>query len=270
MKCHYKGAWKTCCVPKDEGGLGIRDLFEWNKAAILHQIWRVSHHNSKSLWVSWIQHCLLGGKHFWTAKIPYSCPWNVRKMLNMRNFAAQFIKFEVGPDSAVSLWHDPWLSPVPLISRFGRATIFAMDSSPQASVGSIISDGNWALSSSNDMFVRTLRQEIQSTIIHHRDAVLWDGASHVNISAVWQSIRFRGTPPPWTNAIWHKYSIPRCDFFMWLAFRSSLLTKDMMIDYGYPVNPICILCHSGNETPEHLFSACPYTYLLLRDCPFPL
>ena len=43
-----------------------------------------------------------------------------------------------------------------------------------------------------------------------------------------------------------------------------------MINCGYDVNPLCTLCWSANETCEHLFSACPVTYLLLRDCPIPL
>ena len=36
--CLYKVAWVDCCLTKQEGGLGIRDLFEWNKAAILFQV----------------------------------------------------------------------------------------------------------------------------------------------------------------------------------------------------------------------------------------
>lgn len=32
--CYHKVSWKDCCLPKTEGGLGIRSLVEWNKAAI--------------------------------------------------------------------------------------------------------------------------------------------------------------------------------------------------------------------------------------------
>lgn len=26
----HKMAWQDCCLPKHEGGLGLRDLFEWD------------------------------------------------------------------------------------------------------------------------------------------------------------------------------------------------------------------------------------------------
>lgn len=32
--CQYKVAWSQCCLPKLDGGLGLRDLVEWNNASI--------------------------------------------------------------------------------------------------------------------------------------------------------------------------------------------------------------------------------------------
>ena len=268
--CHYKVGWNKCCAVKDEGGLGIRDLFVWNKAAILHQIWRISQPKSHSLWINWLKICMFGKNQFWTSIIPYACPWNVRKMLNLRSYAVQFLRYEVGSQSCISLWHDPWLYSEPLVSKYGRSIIFTMDSHPLALVGTIIHNGSWNPSMSNDISARSIRHDILATGIHPADAVLWDGAKHVNISVIWQSIRQRHVPPPWISAIWHRLAIPRCAFFTWLAFRSSLFTKDFMIICGYNVNPTCILCYSENESCEHLFSSCPATYLLLRDCPLPL
>lgn len=70
--------------------------------------------------------------------------------------------------------------------------------------------------------------------------------------------------------LWHKFHIPACFFITWLACRERLLTKDRMIYFHMNTNPVCVLCNSYNETTEHLFSICPYTYILLRDCPFEL
>lgn len=36
-----KVSWHDCCFTKEEGGLGIRDLCEWNKAAFVYHLWRV-------------------------------------------------------------------------------------------------------------------------------------------------------------------------------------------------------------------------------------
>ena len=39
-----KGArvsWKVVCFPKSEGGLGIKDIYSWNKACVLPNIWAI-------------------------------------------------------------------------------------------------------------------------------------------------------------------------------------------------------------------------------------
>ena len=39
-----KGArvsWSAMCYPKAEGGLGINDIFSWNKAYIVQNIWSI-------------------------------------------------------------------------------------------------------------------------------------------------------------------------------------------------------------------------------------
>ena len=47
-----KVEWNSICVPKKEGGLRLKKLEEWNKAAILGHIWNLFA-QSGSLWVAW-------------------------------------------------------------------------------------------------------------------------------------------------------------------------------------------------------------------------
>lgn len=69
---HHKVSWMECCTPMHEGGLGIRDLFEWNQAAILHHVWRIIHSPDNSLWLQWWHGFLMRNKGFWTMKMPSS------------------------------------------------------------------------------------------------------------------------------------------------------------------------------------------------------
>ena len=48
-------AWKDVCLPKEEGGLGVRDLKAWNKALHTKIPWNI-HSKKDSLWIRWI-HC---------------------------------------------------------------------------------------------------------------------------------------------------------------------------------------------------------------------
>lgn len=49
-----KVSWKDVCLPKEEGGLGLRPLKEINTVLCLKLIWRIAL-NRSSLWVKWVQ-----------------------------------------------------------------------------------------------------------------------------------------------------------------------------------------------------------------------
>ncbi|KAK6143840.1 hypothetical protein DH2020_024188 [Rehmannia glutinosa] len=60
-------AWTTICLPKDEGGLGIRDLQAWNHSLLAKTLWNI-HARKDSLWYRWIHHYYLHNRPFrdWT------------------------------------------------------------------------------------------------------------------------------------------------------------------------------------------------------------
>ena len=164
-------AWSDYCVPKEEGGLGIRDLFEWNRYAILFQIWRVSKQDKESIWILWVHNCLMKNKAFWTAKIPYKCSWCVRKLLNHRNEARVFLRYKISPSSSVILWNDPWLQSSPLIDTLRTTLISALNSTSKALVSSIVSNGAWDIGSSNHTLAIEFRRLLSSFRIHSSDSV---------------------------------------------------------------------------------------------------
>jgi hypothetical protein len=40
-KAKAKVSWANICLPKKEGGLGIKQLEVWNRAAMLNHIWKL-------------------------------------------------------------------------------------------------------------------------------------------------------------------------------------------------------------------------------------
>jgi hypothetical protein len=53
-RANAKLAWDKICIPKKEGGLGIKKLDIWNQACMLHHIWTLFA-RSGSLWVAWVE-----------------------------------------------------------------------------------------------------------------------------------------------------------------------------------------------------------------------
>ncbi|XP_019179011.1 PREDICTED: uncharacterized protein LOC109174211 [Ipomoea nil] len=60
-------AWDDICLPKEEGGLGLRNIKIWNAAVLSKLIWNI-HERKDSLWIKWIHSYYLQDKEFWTWK----------------------------------------------------------------------------------------------------------------------------------------------------------------------------------------------------------
>lgn len=70
--------WDQITHAKEEGGLGVRDLLSWNKAASIKLIWMLFF-SSGSIWVAWFTDTVLSGSfsnfcRFWSDNwSPYGC-----------------------------------------------------------------------------------------------------------------------------------------------------------------------------------------------------
>jgi len=69
-KSGAKVSWEHLCSPKQEGGLGLKAIQVWNKAAISKHIWFLISGGEQSMWCQWVKSYLLRGKSFWDVKVP--------------------------------------------------------------------------------------------------------------------------------------------------------------------------------------------------------
>nr|XP_043612010.1 uncharacterized protein LOC122583697 [Erigeron canadensis] len=47
-------AWKVVCRPKEQGGLGVKDLKRWNEVLLIRQFWKILL-KENSLWATWVK-----------------------------------------------------------------------------------------------------------------------------------------------------------------------------------------------------------------------
>ena len=230
------------------------------------QIWRIINNNEDSLWLQWVHKYFLRNSALWTVKIPAKSSWGLRKILNARDVAKNHVGFQIGRNSSILLWHDPW-SGRPLIERLGRRVISLLESSTLAKVGTIIRDGEWCTGISNDCTVRVLHHICSNIVIHKNDELFWDGkpAKLVSLSIVWNGLWPSSTMPPWLHFVWCKYSVPRFSFITWLIVQERLLTKDRMVNFQMNVDRTCVMCGVAYETHEHLFCSCSFVQRVLSS-----
>lgn len=266
----HKVSWEDCCRPKCEGGLGIRDPIEVNRAAIFFQLWRIIQPGTSSLWIRWFHCCLLRNKPFWTAPLPTHCPWGARKILNVRAAALSHLQYQVGSNSNFLLWHDPLVHNKSLIQLLGNSIYSIMDSDSFTVAGEVIANNCWVDFGNNHVLAIEARNLLATVTIHSSDKILWAGSHIIKSSTIFWSLHSARNGPPWIKYIWHQFHIPRCAIYLWLMLRNRLLTKVRMIQFNMQVDGNCILCHNSLESAQHLFLECSYTSTLLQALQWPI
>ncbi|GJX63923.1 hypothetical protein Tco_0296823 [Tanacetum coccineum] len=84
-----KVAWVDICLPKKEGGLGLRSLEIFNLALMTTHIWNIVS-NKESLWVRWINTYKLRGRTLWDVQPSANMSYGWRKLLQLREHVKPF------------------------------------------------------------------------------------------------------------------------------------------------------------------------------------
>nr|GEV78383.1 hypothetical protein [Tanacetum cinerariifolium] len=79
--------WDVVCLPKNEGGLGLRRLDQFNKALMVSHIWKLLS-LKESLWVRWVHAYKLKGRSFWDIPLRGNMSWGWRNILHLRPISA--------------------------------------------------------------------------------------------------------------------------------------------------------------------------------------
>ena len=257
-----KVAWADLTFPKEEGGLGIRKLSEWNEALISKFIWDIWSPTSTSNWARWARANLLQGRSFWDIPITSTCSWAWRKILQLREKVCLFIRYDIGDGCSTFLWFDYWLPLGPIQSTMGDRVIYDSRLRRDAKVSSIIRAGSWAWLVENSTGLITLKKSIPTQIIPHpdkEDCIVWTMhlGGYFSISSAWKAFRVHRPLVEWASIVWFSGSLPKASFILWLAIRGRLSTQDRLFN----ISPAacCSLCGDNLEDHNHLFFTCAFS-----------
>ncbi|KAJ0887511.1 putative RNA-directed DNA polymerase [Helianthus annuus] len=262
-----KASWKSVCVPKFEGGLGIRRIGDVNKALMISHIWSILV-KRESLWVAWIHSYRLRGKSFWICKSVSNCCWSWRKLLQLRPTIRDFVWSKLGDGSTTSAWYDYWCQIGPLGNFISPRSIATAGFDITSTVQAVQLNGVWRWPVAwRDLFPVLNHIDHVQTIPNKRDQLLGkDGNvfSEHSSSRVWQSLRHRNQEVDWVNLVWFPHCIPKHAFFMWLVIRRKLLTQDKILQWDISrrknMNRMCcLLCYADVDSHSHLFFECSYS-----------
>ncbi|GJV69830.1 RNA-directed DNA polymerase, eukaryota, reverse transcriptase zinc-binding domain protein [Tanacetum coccineum] len=232
-----KVAWEVVCLPKKEGGLGIRRLDHFNKALMVSHIWKLLS-LKESLWVKWIHVYKLRNRSFW--EIPYrgKMSWGWRKLLKLRPMIRDFIWSSIGDGSKVSMWFDMWCNSSPLYNIISARDIARAGFSLASKVRECIHGGLWSWP--NDWLVKY--PTLNSILV----PVLNDAKSNV---LEWRK----------SDGSYSPFSVQR----MWALFGLEILRcRDTLSSWDVVAGlmNVCPLCETQPDSHEHLFFDCSFSF----------
>lgn len=112
-------AWKRVCMPKKEGGLGIKRARDMNKALLAKLGWRLLHDHI-SLWARVLRKKYkVGDMHNMAWMVPKSC-WSStwRSVgIGIREVVLLGQSWVIGNGSDILFWKDKWLLNEPLLEK---------------------------------------------------------------------------------------------------------------------------------------------------------
>ncbi|KAF3568201.1 hypothetical protein DY000_02019957 [Brassica cretica] len=111
--------------------------------------------------------------------------------------------------------------------------------------------------------IRVKKDKVVWSKSHGRYVVLWKHAeityeSHFSLNKTWDQIRVKKDKVVWSKSVWFPQGVPRYSFIVWLAIKDRLSTGVHMRAWG--IQQICLMCGERNESRDHIFFACPFTF----------
>ncbi|XP_074292159.1 uncharacterized protein LOC141619017 [Silene latifolia] len=76
--------WEKCCTPKEEGGLGLKNVHHWNKA-LLGKYTACLSTKKDHLWVKWVNHVYMKGTEWQDYSPPLDCSWSWKKIVHVKD-----------------------------------------------------------------------------------------------------------------------------------------------------------------------------------------
>ncbi|KAL0916751.1 hypothetical protein M5K25_014286 [Dendrobium thyrsiflorum] len=242
-------SWKSIARPKCKGGLGIQSIDSIYHAVYCSFICRL--YSQPSLAGDWF-------------KAKYTSPWkpppfNASKCWKFISSLAHVIKPKLNlfitPMSKLSMFWDPWCNGCALVDLFSPTNL----NPPH--VSSYLNDSTWSLP---EHFPDTVISSILGITIADQPCIKWDGSNNFFFNIFIADYYSDLEDVSWSNYLWHKRYALRHSAYAWMAILGKLKTADILSTRGINIPAACPFCLEANETHNHLFFECDFSYSIIR------
>lgn len=152
------------------------------------------------------------------------------------------------------MFWDPWCN--------GRALVDLFDpiSLTPPYVSSYLTNSSWALPEHFPDFVKST---ILGIHISDQPCINLEGSNKFNFNIFNADFYSDLEVVLWSNYLWHKRYALRHSTYAWMAFLGKLKTADNLSKRGIIIQATCPFCLVANETHNHLFFECDFSYSVI-------
>ncbi|KAG7578919.1 Reverse transcriptase domain [Arabidopsis thaliana x Arabidopsis arenosa] len=260
-------SWKRVCLPKGEGGLGVRSAKTMNKALIAKLGWRLMQ-NQTNLWSQVLKAKYKVGSvretNWLTKKSTWSATW--------RSIVTGFVEvikrglcWVPGDGSQILFWEDKWLAGKKLWDEDNGGIPVELEGMVAKELWR---DGQgWDFARINPYLSEKRRLELAAVVLDHvtgaADRFAWgeneDG--QFTVTSAYRMLcgddRPKQSMEKFFNRIWGVSVPERVRTFLWLVGNQALMTNAERKRRHICDSDICQVCKSGVESILHILRDCP-------------
>ena len=281
-RCSALVRWEIVQRPKARGGLGVGDLLLKNAALLFKWWWRYACEEGV-LWRQVVQtvheddHVLL--PRLATCTLPG--PWRDIKRLATEGIPIKKaffsnLKVQLGEESKLRFWLDPWAKEEPLKQVYNR--LFIVSSQKRETISNMGwfegQTWRWTLTWQRELTAEEQPQfsQLLGLLQHHhpvrntRDIIKWGTKGTFAVKELISKANSLSNEEAGIDnlvcTVWKNLAPPKVEFMLWLALLGKLNTRDMLVKKGILASQenVCSFCRAQPEDIDHLLLQCQVSW----------
>lgn len=279
--------WEKVCQPKEEGGLGVKDIEAFNNALLMKWRWRMLNEHG-SLWLRVLkakygacnralEPIIATNGSWWWQDLMRVCVRDV-------DLFAENVKIKVGDGGKTSFWHDRWAGEEgPLKQKFER--LFSVSEFKDSKIFEL---GEWIEGSWRWKFTwRRLMFEWETQLFEELNRYLGNFQPMPNLDdkCIWKAsldgmftvksaYDLQLTPNQQANKevfkkLWSLKVPSNIQAFSWRVFLDRIQTKANLMRRNI-IQPdaacLCAFCSKMEENLSHLLFSCNFSWRVWMSC----
>lgn len=262
-------SWTTLCLAKEQGGLGFKDIQNFNQALLAKQAWRILNYPD-SLFARLFKSRYFEHTDFLSARNGPRPSYAWRSIQFGKELLSMGLRKHVGNGKTISVWVDRWIEGD--VRRAPLMKNILVDLELKVSDLVDIQNRWWNLDKLHELFfeediTRILSmkvpfdQEDYWVWLHNRNGSysVRSGYWFINSLVRREEIREAEARPSLNELkveVWKLPTAPKIKTFIWRALSNAIPVGELLVKRGIKMDPVCQACGFQGESTNHIIFQC--------------